>query len=111
MTDPTLAEVASDVAQALGLKKSPAGEWYYSGRAGDECWLVTNGSNLTDPYWFWRCCEWLSQNCWDIQLGSDGFHEAWNDKESVAMNGPIPMYLLSEAPARLVSAVFRRMQK
>lgn len=112
MTELTLAEVAADVAKALCSPTRLKPAWHHG-----EGWatatapyivLFCDGTNIGTPDWFWRCCEWLAQNGWDIQLGSDGFHEAWNDEDNVAMNGPIP---ISEAPARLVSAVWRRTQK
>lgn len=107
-----LALVASDVALALGMVPDahPA-NWYYR-KGSPELMrhlIKADGSNLTDPYWFWRCCEWLTSTGWDIQIGADGFHESWrmdgSPDEHVALNGPIPT---AEAPARLVSVVWRR---
>ena len=108
-----LSEVARDVAEALGLKESrhPRDPGYTSRcYQNDMRILWGDGSNLTDPYWFKACCEWLLTHGWDFACKNDG-HECWKFDDSprgvsqVDLNCPWP-----EAPARLVSAVWRRMQ-
>lgn len=71
MTD--LAEVAASVAKALELvpsvdpsylwEKDPSSRWNAVG-------FFANGSNLTDPYWIWRCVEWLLAHGCDVWLTS-----------------------------------------
>lgn len=109
MSDRTLAEVAADVAAALGLKraKDVAGEWFCTDLDGYHA-LFRDGSNLTDPYWRCACEDWLLAQGWKFDLVSNRltFAITFDGEDMVEARGPWP-----EAPARLVSAVWRRMQE
>ena len=116
MTDPTLAEVAADVAKALGYDipvynyaRAVIG-WSAERRYGIPASIYADGSNLTDPYWRCACEDWLHAQGWYFAKYRDwaecylGAHESYRENNRVPDGTPWP-----EAPARLVSAVWRRM--
>jgi len=103
------AAVAADVAQALEL--TPRGKVYWE----DEVALLDHdGKKLTDDHW--RCCceDFLLENGWSFRADATylrlGRHEAAEDVHDiftkVFVDCPWP-----EAPARLVSAVWRKQQE
>ena len=107
-----LSEVAADVAAALGLvicgdgtyhnvvNESPTGHII----AGPHR-LNMDGSNLTDPYWRCACEDWLNDKGYVVELGqSYAEAEEFDGLTVVQIKTP-----LAEAPARLVSAVWRKM--
>ena len=105
-----LSVIAADVAQALGLKKQDyaLAEWSCTDNTGYHA-LHRHGSNLTDPYW--RCLfqDWLLQHGWSFQADYEQIdHEAWLCVADVYVHAAGQW---AEAPARLVSAVWRKMKE
>lgn len=102
MTD--LPEVVESVAKALELQNVVWCAWW----TDDHCNLHKNGSNLTDPYWFKRCFEWLHEQGavylerkgWNTP---DGPHDFASEDIEISVLCP-----LAEAPARLVHELMRR---
>jgi len=120
-----LSEVAQDVAQALGLElfdyikfgktMSPPVEVIHNKtfyRIPDDQLspeLSIDGSNLTDPYWRCRCEDWLDERGW--HFSNRTLVTAWH-KDDKGKRYHVEAYCpWPEAPARLVSAVWRRMQE
>ena len=104
----SLAEVVADVAAALGLESYPAG---LAKKDGDFfIWLNEDGSNLTAAHWIWECLKWLVDQglvvCLEPREGRA--HLAYRPMIGGSFEVACP---LAEAPARLVSAVWRRMQQ
>jgi len=111
-----LSEVAADVAQALGLEpdRDQAEEagmivgWWTEGRLpwDNDTYLSISGLELTFPNWRCRCEDWLLQNNWVVTLAYNSFATHREYESVVVASCPWP-----EAPARLVSAVWRRQQE
>lgn len=99
----TLSEVAADVAAALGLHMYQLAPDWYSGGV-DMPMLKLDGSNLIDPYWRCACEDWL--DCNGYVFTSDGC--IYKNQALIIDQQYWP---LAEAPARLVSAVWRRMKE
>ena len=127
----TLAEVAADVVQALGLMRCHGG--YITNYAPPDAdyvmatgpMLLTAGTNLTEPYWFKRCCEWLNEegylvgigHCWPVALKYDSADNIIDMSQTLRDAADSTKWIrimehhpFGELPARLVSAVWRRMQ-
>jgi hypothetical protein len=110
-----LAKVAADVAEALELGRSiymstdatgkPFSHYLWAPKGLSEPMLNGDGSNLTCPDWFMRCVEWLTAN--PEEEISLKLHESryWPDQVHDCYKVKCP---IEEAPARLVSAVWRR---
>ena len=92
-----LSEVAADVAQALKTK----GHWSHEAHPR---FLMEDGSNLNSPYWRCRCEDWLIEHGW--RFVHQDHHLQYPTDPSLAVTCPWP-----ETPARLVSAVYRKMQE
>ena len=104
-----LSEVAADVAQALGLEiLGSTLRWItpYDPLKPDEgVRLYFDGSNITEDYWRCRCEDWLIDQGWVFTAAKEPFAVAF-DEEPIVIACPWP-----EAPARLVSAAYRKMQE
>lgn len=112
MTD--LAEVAASVAKALELvpsvdpsylwEKDPSSRWNAVG-------FFANGSNLTDPYWIWRCVEWLTDNGMWVEFAprasrlvyDHSIENHFDKTDSVSINCPA-----AEFPARAIHKLMQR---
>ena len=110
MTD--LSEVAADVAQALGLKQAsiaqePVWEEVNIKDSDEYNCLLWDGSNLaSEPYWRCRCEDWLRKEGWGFNFGAVKHYSLRFDGDDlVDIDCPWP-----EAPARLMSAVWRKMK-
>ena len=104
----SLTEVAADVAAALGLERHVDNEGLIYWVDDMAVLEADNGEyGLTDPYWRCRCEDWLHERG-SIVFGREDIRGAalktvqgW-----IEVSSPWP-----EAPARLVSAVWRRMKE
>lgn len=117
--DTPLNEVAKDVAEALGLGEPVPVMLDHVLKLGDG-WVKDNnflnpsGRQLTDPYWRCACEDWLLAHGWDFDAyaSSDHKHMAWHGRERDSDFEPPPILSVGcpwpEAPARLVSAVWRK---
>ena len=107
----SLTEVAADVAAALGLRKhiGSDGIVYYE---DDHAVLETDGGEfgISDPCWRCRCEDWLIAQRYSFAQHSfpTGIHDVWQPFEGIDEHAECPW---PEAPARLVSAVWRRMKE
>ena len=103
-----LSLIAADVAQALRMHPYHLAPGWYSAGINAPM-LKEDGSNLTDPYW--RCLfqDWLLQHGWSFQADYEQIdHEAWLCVADVYVHAAGQW---AEAPARLVSAVWRKMKE
>ena len=116
-----LPSIAADVAAALGLCEHE-GRWWEASEMIEDCehchyrtevWyghgLEKDGSNLTDPYWRCRLEDWLIAQRYSFAQHSfpTGIHDVWQPFEGIDGHAECPW---PEAPARLVSAVWRKMK-
>ena len=99
-----LSEVAASVAKALNLVD-----------AGD-CWdvrlpqriiLRRDGSNLTDPYWFKRCIQWLHSRGYVVslhfRLASRAYYIDGAPAQDIRIDCPA-----DEFPARAIHELMQR---
>lgn len=70
--------------------------------------LSMDGSNLTEPYWFKRCCEWLFEHGYTITLSDSEIHHV---ASHCLLWGSEIQSSIGLAPASMVSAVYRHMQE
>lgn len=101
-----LPEVAADVAKALKLTDESDAAWW----SGAD-YLEKDGSNIGAAPWFRACCEWLHSQrgrtlCFSWILTSDGKPFQKADYEGFGVYVTVECSIF-EAPARLVSAVWR----
>lgn len=99
-----LSEVAADVAKAFGLTlRHYAGEVFYEDlKNRNTITINVNGNGLTTGFWFKACCEWLRHAGYTICLGP-----AWGIVHNARGDNLAEVPISAEAPARLVSAVWR----
>ena len=99
MTD--LAEVAASVAQALELEDYDVESW---GMPPAWYFLDKDGSNLTDPYWIWRCVEWLLAHgyCVCFEPRANRSHGAWHEVVQIDLDCPA-----AEFPARAIHELMK----
>ena len=102
------------MAKALRLKGLEAlvGEWSRTDSSGFHA-LTKDGSNLTDPYWRCACEDWLVSGPAQCNLSiseewveATAYYDCKRDAQIFTVECKT-----AEAPARLVSAVWRRMSE
>lgn len=106
-----LPEIAVDVAQALALETygEAATAWWpqhawWPQQPAPQVYLSKDGSNLADPYWFKRCCEWMNTRKFVVTLGAET-HMCDDYMKNRSVWAYCPLAL---APAALVSAVLQQ---